>query len=251
MYRSYQQAIEESNYWRDGRVQDAMRSSVWSILAQGRRLALIQLDEDWVVENLYDPKIESAREAMCDARESLTDRLRMLKMLRDYCSEQEREERSFFIGGPDGSYRAHLATKRFVEDRRAIDAMMSQEIAQIDRQIEENIPLDLFLKSLGITDFRIEVPTAFEVCGTCDGSGKVVNPNIDASGLTREDFADDPDFAEDYFSGAFDIGCPACGGLRVQAVPKFPKWLEDMIKEHDRDEAEYVRVVCAERAMGC
>lgn len=53
------------------------------------------------------------------------------------------------------------------------------------------------------------------VCPVCDGEGKTVNPDIDSNGLTAEDFRDDPDFAEDYMSGAYDIQCRACKGLRV------------------------------------
>jgi hypothetical protein len=55
------------------------------------------------------------------------------------------------------------------------------------------------------------------VCPVCEGSGKTVNPDIDAHGLTREDFDDDPDFAESYRSGLYDIACRGCGGKRVVA----------------------------------
>lgn len=53
------------------------------------------------------------------------------------------------------------------------------------------------------------------VCPVCDGEGKTVNPSIDAHGLTDEDFREDPDFAEDYRSGIYDITCAACHGMRV------------------------------------
>jgi hypothetical protein len=53
------------------------------------------------------------------------------------------------------------------------------------------------------------------ICPVCDGEGKTVNPNIDAHGLTAEDFREDPDFAEDYKSGFYDITCAACNGMRV------------------------------------
>jgi len=55
----------------------------------------------------------------------------------------------------------------------------------------------------------------YEVCPVCRGKGTTVNPSIDAHGLTREDFAEDPDFAEMYWSGGFDQPCRACDGLRV------------------------------------
>ena len=52
----------------------------------------------------------------------------------------------------------------------------------------------------------------WRICPVCEGEGKTVNPNIDAGGLSAEDFYDDPDFAEDYRAGAYDIACRACGG---------------------------------------
>src|SRR5262245_37322369 len=63
-------------------------------------------------------------------------------------------------------------------------------------------------------DMRREKKEWF-VCPVCEGEGKTVNPAIDCHGLTREDFADDPDFAEDYRRGAYDITCRGCKGLRV------------------------------------
>jgi hypothetical protein len=53
------------------------------------------------------------------------------------------------------------------------------------------------------------------VCPVCNGEGKTVNPNIDAHGLTADDFREDPDFAEDYRNGIYDIICAACHGNRV------------------------------------
>lgn len=62
------------------------------------------------------------------------------------------------------------------------------------------------------------IPVKYELCETCRGKGTVVNPNIDRQGLSREDFDEDPDFAEDYFSGAYDIACNECNGERVALV---------------------------------
>lgn len=50
------------------------------------------------------------------------------------------------------------------------------------------------------------------ICPACDGEGTCVNPNIDANGLTAEDFAEDPDFSENYMSGLYDVTCGACHG---------------------------------------
>ena len=67
-------------------------------------------------------------------------------------------------------------------------------------------------------DFPIDFPSKFEVCWICDGKGKHTNPSIDASGISREDFDEDPDFREDYFSGIYDITCGQCHGKRVVPV---------------------------------
>lgn len=48
------------------------------------------------------------------------------------------------------------------------------------------------------------------ICPICEGDGKYVNPSIDAGGISAETFADDPDFAEEYFSGMYDVACRIC-----------------------------------------
>jgi len=55
----------------------------------------------------------------------------------------------------------------------------------------------------------------FEVCNLCHGKGSHVNPSIDAHGLSAEDFAEDPDFADDYREGMYDQPCNRCHGKRV------------------------------------
>ena len=50
------------------------------------------------------------------------------------------------------------------------------------------------------------------ICPGCSGEGTCVNPSIDCNGLTQEDFDEDPDFAENYFGGLYDVSCAACEG---------------------------------------
>lgn len=64
-------------------------------------------------------------------------------------------------------------------------------------------------------DVEVTVPAKFEVCGTCDGKGTHVNPNIDHQGITPEEFDEDPRFREDYFAGHYDVPCNECHGRRV------------------------------------
>jgi len=61
------------------------------------------------------------------------------------------------------------------------------------------------------------VPIRFEACGSCEGKGSYVNPNIDRDGLTFEDF-EDRDFADDYMRGTYDVLCGECEGERVAPV---------------------------------
>lgn len=60
------------------------------------------------------------------------------------------------------------------------------------------------------TEFKL--PTKWVVCPVCNGAGSHVDPAIDAGGLSAEDFAEDPDFAEDYLAGTYDVPCNKCGG---------------------------------------
>ena len=107
----------------------------------------------------------------------------------------------------------------------------------------------------------------------------MVNPSIDAGGLSYDDFCDDPDFEEAYFSGRFDVTCSACNGtgkslsIGWDAFPyeyvydsgskeKNPKYgldvksvlvsiWRDKIDSYHQDMYDYARECAWERAMGC
>lgn len=64
----------------------------------------------------------------------------------------------------------------------------------------------------------LKLPGRYEVCGRCEGTGKHVNPSVDGHGISAEEFAEDPDFKEAYFSGVYDVTCHDCKGLRVVPV---------------------------------
>lgn len=90
---------------------------------------------------------------------------------------------------------------------------------------------------------ELHFPAKYELCGTCKGRGSHVNPSIDGNGLTQEDFAEDSDFKEDYFSGKFDVRCEECGGLRVvlvvdeERLTKRERILLNAIEEAEADAA--------------
>jgi hypothetical protein len=99
-----------------------------------------------------------------------------------------------------------------------------------------------------------ELPTKWAVCSVCNGEGSHANPAVDCNGLSAEDFADDPDFAEGYMSGDYDVGCNRCEGRRVERVvdwahvPKKLRKAYERAAEADRaDEAERMMEI----RMGC
>ena len=110
-------------------------------------------------------------------------------------------------------------------------------------------------------------PADLEVCYTCEGKGTHVNPRIDAGGLTREDFYDDPEFRDEYRAGFYDVVCNTCKGDRKlpEIIPpgtddnpgeRDEDWtpirrhLYKLYCEHREADAYWESVSRAERAMG-
>jgi len=77
----------------------------------------------------------------------------------------------------------------------------------------------------------LTLPARMEVCDLCGGTGSHTNPSIDAGGLSREDFDEDPDFEEEYFSGRYDVPCKQCGSKNVIPVVN-----EDVLSKEQREE---------------
>jgi len=103
----------------------------------------------------------------------------------------------------------------------------------------------------------VRFPAKYEVCETCNGKGKHVNPSIDSHGITASEFAEDPDFREEYMSGAYDVPCYECEGKRV--VPRVDEEackgtdLEKRLKDLENNiqsEHECRMTEMAERRMG-
>lgn len=65
----------------------------------------------------------------------------------------------------------------------------------------------------------LTIPAKFVVCDRCEGVGSHTNPNVDGNGISAEEFEQDPEFRENYFSGLYDVACEECKGARVIAVP--------------------------------
>lgn len=110
----------------------------------------------------------------------------------------------------------------------------------------------------------IELPAKYEVCGRCEGEGSHVNPNVecDGGGFTASEWneacSEDPEFADHYFGGLYDIKCKECDGKRVVLVIDkdaihTDEQKEDLAKLEKQREEEYA-CWCereAERRMGC
>lgn len=99
---------------------------------------------------------------------------------------------------------------------------------------------------------EVSLPAKFEVCSTCSGKGTRVNPSIDGNGLSREDFDADPDFAEGYMRGDYDITCSRCNGERVVSVvdrARLTKEQRTQLRQHERDEEESRRDDYSERFL--
>jgi hypothetical protein len=86
------------------------------------------------------------------------------------------------------------------------------------------------------------VPFKFVVCDLCNGRGTHVNPSIDSNGLTSEDFDQDDDFRESYFSGAYDVLCCKCHGNKV--APQYDESrAKPDVKEKMKAYSEYLQDV--------
>lgn len=95
-----------------------------------------------------------------------------------------------------------------------------------------------------------EYEAHFVVCECCSGTGSCVNPSIDSHGISSDEFDEDPDFREQYFSGGFDITCPHCKGLRVVLRPSTEEGIKSY-EESEKSQRAYAAEIAAERAMGC
>jgi len=125
-----------------------------------------------------------------------------------------------------------------------------------DEYFKENLSKEAF--ELMDEEGCITLPMKFEVCPLCGGTGKHVNPSIDAHGISAEEWDRDWSYEdrEMYMNGGYDVVCYECGGRNV--VPAIDEdhlskpqkeWLEE-IEKQQREEAEYAHMCLMERRMG-
>ena len=140
---------------------------------------------------------------------------------------------------------ASMQSKYFdiLEERNHI-ALVSLKEHVLEAAIEEGILPD-------DSDGMIRTTVKYATCTLCRGSGSVVNPAIDCSGLSIEDFTHDPEFAEAYSAGEYNIPCTACRGIRVTLKPDFDPSLLVLIGDIARDDRSSLQEQMAELAFGC
>lgn len=97
---------------------------------------------------------------------------------------------------------------------------------------------------------EIELPTVWEICGTCRGNG-VESAYLGA--FTREELDRDPEFFEEYMAGGYDRTCAECKGSGKIEVVDYDRLDAALKKRYDsaaREEADYRAMCEAERRMG-
>jgi hypothetical protein len=98
-----------------------------------------------------------------------------------------------------------------------------------------------------------DFPTTWAICDECRGDGTVVNPSIDAGGISSEEFFEDPEFAEDYMAGKFDVACNYCSGSGKVRVIDRDACDPEKLAEYDDEVEGYYECEAesrAERMMG-
>lgn len=116
----------------------------------------------------------------------------------------------------------------------------------------DGLPVLYFVDDDGY-DAERELPTKWEVCDVCQGRGVHVNPSIDCNGLTADDFADDPDLAEDYLRGVYDVPCNQCHGRTTVLAVDWDRLSDDERDAYQKQldaEAADRRYAAMERALG-
>ena len=145
----------------------------------------------------------------------------------------------------DSRTTAMLQTKYFdVLEERNHRALILLKDRVLQAAIEENI----LSKN---SDGMIRTGVKYEICNLCKGSGTIVDPSIDCSGISAEDFANDPVFAEEYTAGKYNITCTECTGKRVIVKPNFSSKLLILIGDLAREDRYALKEQMAELAFGC
>lgn len=265
---SYQNdMMDRYNYYNDSRVRSSMFSSCWSVVHEEAHEVIITVDDDFLLEDgPVGNKLDEIVEKWIADEEGFTEEYRKLQAA---------------VESRIGAYtmaRAQAIHDHGVKNEYSLPRELGDELSKMNREHQESNRvasqsryklwqkaneehLENVCEELGFQDYHdqrndqtynfcMNLPSKYEVCDECSGSGKVVNPSIDAGGISYDDFHEDPDFEEDYFSGRYDVNCPSCNGKRVQSHPQFPEWLAKAIQDRDESVWDGINENCAELRMG-
>lgn len=113
-----------------------------------------------------------------------------------------------------------------------------------------------FVEINGVIEVERALPGKWVVCPRCGGRGVHDNPAF-ANGIPAAEFRDDPDFAEDYMAGVFNVPCSQCGGRTTVLVvdeercntTEQQNWLR-RYNELLSERSKFLAIERAERAMG-
>lgn len=101
---------------------------------------------------------------------------------------------------------------------------------------------DDYIDESGEEPEPVKIPANFEVCGTCRGTGSMVDPSIDSNGITGSEMEElGDDFRESYFRGDYDITCSECKGRRVVLEAR-----RDILDETQKEVLEAYEIALAE-----
>lgn len=147
---------------------------------------------------------------------------------------------------------SRLDTFNYYNDRRTQVEYRRNRI----KVVEEGENFATIEVDLGDVTETHRVPVKYGVCPCCRGRGSVVNPSIDAGGITEEDFERDPGFREDYMAGRFNVTCGQCRGKRVvfgmtEVMAHLPSETQVQLTELMDDDEDFLRVQMAEMSFGC
>jgi hypothetical protein len=114
-----------------------------------------------------------------------------------------------------------------------------------------------WLENLG-SQATVSCESRFEICNTCQGRGKHVNPSIDCNGITASEWADwDEEDQERYWTGGYDVACSQCKGERVIQVLEYDtknllyNWCCERLSEYYEGQYQSAQEYAWEKRMGC
>ena len=156
------------------------------------------------------------------------------------------------------SYRQGIENMNYYSDSRvrASRIQSSYEVLKFENgiaevRLHECVVDDLQEDGHPITEI-LSVKGCLEDCYQCDGKGKVVNPAIDAGGISCDDFGEDPDFYESYMGGAYDIQCPECNGSgKMIGDIELPEVVMKACHRFDEDQHDSYNEWLSEMRYGC